>query len=48
MKYTNESSIKTAISYGCKEVDVFEDETNLITKVYAITRIEWINLLHNV
>ena len=47
MKYTNEPSIKTAISYGCKEVDTFEDETNLLTKVYAITRNEWLQMLNN-
>ena len=41
MKYTNEASYKTAISYGCKQVDEFEDEVNEITKVYAITREEW-------
>lgn len=43
MKYTNEPSIKTALSYGCKQVDEFTDETNEITKVFAITRKEWSN-----
>ena len=41
MKYTNEPSYKTAMAYGCKQVDEFEDEENEITKVYAITREEW-------
>ena len=33
---------KTAISYGCKQVGEYKDEVNEITKVYAITREEWI------
>lgn len=41
MLYTNEPSYKTAISYGCKQVDEFKDDTNEITKVFAITRDEW-------
>ncbi len=44
MKYTNEPSYKAAISWGCKQVDEFEDDVNEITKVYAITREEWANL----
>ena len=44
MKHTNEPSIKTAVSYGCKQVDAFEDEMNEITKVFAISRAEWPNL----
>ncbi len=44
MKHTNEPSIKTAISYGCKQVDEFEDDMNEITKVFAISRDEWTNL----
>ena len=43
MKYTNEASAKTAVSYGCKPVDEFEDEINEITKVFAISRDEWNN-----
>ena len=43
MKYTNEASAKTAMSYGCKQVDEFSDEINEITKVFAISRNEWIN-----
>ena len=43
MKYTNEPSYKTAISWGCKQVDEFEDDVNEITKVFAISRAEWTN-----
>ena len=38
MKYTNEFSAKTAIAYGCKQVDEFSDEVNEITKVFALSR----------
>ena len=44
MKHTNEPSCKTAISYGCKQVDEYKDDVNEITKVFAITREEWVNL----
>lgn len=30
-----------AMAYGCHLVDEFEDDTNKITKVYAISRDEW-------
>lgn len=43
MKYTNEPSSRTAMSYGCKQVDEFADEVNEITKVFAITRETWAN-----
>lgn len=43
MKYTNEPSAQTAMSYGCKQVDEFADEINGITKVFAISRSEWID-----
>ena len=43
MKYTNEPSMKTAISYGCRQVDAFSDEINEITKVFALSRDEWTN-----
>ena len=43
MKYTNEPSCKAAISWGCRQVDEYEDEDNEITKVFAITREEWEN-----
>ena len=41
MSSTNVPSMKTAISYGCKEVDEFIDEVNELTKVFAISRDEW-------
>ena len=41
MKHTNEPSAKTAISYGCRQVDEFSDDVNEVTKVFAITRDEW-------
>ena len=43
MNHTNEPSYKTAISYGCKQVDEYTDDVDGITKVFAITREEWIN-----
>ena len=43
MKYTNEASAKTAMSYGCKQMGEFADEVNGITKVFAISKEEWIN-----
>lgn len=43
MKHTNEPSCKTAISYGCKQVDAFKDDVNEMTKVFALSRDEWIN-----
>lgn len=41
MKYTNEPSARTALSWGCRLVDAFEDDVNGITNVYAIDRSEW-------
>lgn len=41
MKCTNIPSYSTAISYGCHQVDEYEDEENEVTKVFAITREEW-------
>ncbi len=41
MKYTNVPSQRTAMSYGCKKVDEYEDEINTITTVFALTREEW-------
>ena len=43
MKYSNEASAQTAKSYGCKQIYEFSDEINKITKVFAISRNEWIN-----
>lgn len=42
MKYDNVPSIKTALSYGCKQVDEFEDEVTEVTKVFAVSRDEWV------
>ena len=44
MKSSNEPSIKTAISYGCRPVDEFADEVNGMTKVYALSRDVWISM----
>ena len=44
MKYTNEPSVKTAISYGCKQVDEYKDDENELTKVFAISRDQWADL----
>ena len=41
MVHTNEPSYKTAISYGCKQVDAFSNDMNETIKVFAITRDEW-------
>ena len=43
MKHTNLPSYKTAMSWGCKQVDEYADEVNEITKVFAISRDEWTN-----
>ena len=40
MKHTNEPSARTAMAYGCRQVDEFVDEENGITKVFAISREE--------
>ena len=45
MKYTNEPSAKTAISYGCKQVDEYKDDENEITKVFAISKDQWADLI---
>ena len=45
MKYTNEPSVKTAISYGCNQVDEYKDDENEITKVFAISKDQWANLI---
>lgn len=41
MKDTNEPSAKSAMSWGCHQVDEFVDEVNEITKVFMITKDEW-------
>lgn len=45
MKYTNEPSVKTAISYGCKQVGEYKDDENEITKVFAISKDQWADLI---
>ena len=53
MKYANEASVRTAMSYGCRQVDEFEDDVNGITKVFAVSRdevakfISGLNLVNN-
>ena len=44
MKYTNVPSVKSAMSWGCTQVDEFEDEVNERTKVFAISREEWLDI----
>ena len=41
MKYTNEPSAKTAMAYGCRQVDEFADEENGITMVFMVSKDEW-------
>ena len=40
MKYTNLPSAKTAVTWGCRQVDEFADDVNGTTLVFAITREE--------
>lgn len=35
MKYINEPYCRTAVSWGCKQIDEFEDAVNEITNVFA-------------
>ena len=44
MKYTNVGSYSTAIANGMRLVDEFEDDVNTVTRVYCITRSEWLEL----
>ena len=46
MKKANVPSAKTAISYGCRFVEEFTDEQNELTSVYAISREEWNDKIH--
>ena len=41
MQSNNEPSCKTAVSYGCRQVDEFKNDANEAIKVFAITRDEW-------
>lgn len=47
MKYTNEPSARSAMSWGCKFAYEFEDDVNEITKVFCITREDWECLISN-
>lgn len=42
MKYTNEASYGVAMKNGMRFVEEYADPVNMRTKVYAITREEWI------
>lgn len=44
MKKSNTASCKTAMSWGCKQVDEFKDNENEITLVFAVSRKEWMCL----
>ena len=44
MKYTNDPSNKTAVSWGCHFQEEYNDEVNIKTKVYMITKEEWQNI----
>ena len=44
MKYTNLPLVRSAMSWGCRLVEEYEDKENEITKVFAITRDEWLAL----
>ena len=44
MKYTNIGSYSTAIANGMRLVEQFEDDANTVTKVYGITRDEWLEM----
>lgn len=41
MKYTNVASCSTALSNGMRFIGEFENETDKISRVYAISRQEW-------
>jgi len=40
MKHTNAASARTAVSYGCRQIDEYEDDVNERTGVFAISREE--------
>ena len=44
MKHTNEPSCRTAIRNGMHFVEEYDDPVNVRTRVYAITREEWLRL----
>lgn len=47
MKYTNEPSARSAMAWGCHQVDEYEDEVNERTRVFAISRKEWMQKYEN-
>ena len=44
MKYTNIPSARTAQAYGCHFVREFADEVNEKTRVYCITKEQWLKI----
>ncbi len=44
MPQENTPSARTALAYGCKRVESFEDETGVLTNVFAISRAAWAEL----
>lgn len=44
MKYTNAASYAVAVKNGMRFIEEYDDPTNVRTKVYAITREEWISM----
>lgn len=44
MKYTNEASARVAVKNGMRFLEEYSDADNTITKVYGITREEWLNI----
>lgn len=41
MKYTNEASQRTAMKNGMRFIEEYADPVNEFTRVYRITRVEW-------
>ena len=41
MTYANEPSAKTAMAYGCRQVDEYADEENGRVRVFMISKDEW-------
>ncbi len=44
MSEENGPSAKTAMAYGCKKVQTYENESGVKTAVYRITRLDWVQL----
>ena len=43
MTHDNTPSVRTAMAYGCQQVDEYIDEDNALTKVFALSRADWQN-----